>query len=70
MDASALYKTDPQIEDFESSLKFQAINRYFVNSEGTVVRNGQSLYEMNISCHTQAPDAMRLDRSNAFIVPT
>jgi TldD protein len=68
VDASALYKTDPQIETFDSSLKFQAINRYFVNSEGTVVRSGQSLYEMSISCSTQAADAMRLDRSNAFNV--
>ena len=68
VDASALYKTDPQIETFESALKFEAINRYFVNSEGTVVRSGQGLYEMSISCSTQAGDAMRLDRSNAFNV--
>jgi TldD protein len=67
-DASALYKTDPQIESFESSLKFQAINRFFVNSEGTVVRGGQNLYEMTISCSTQAADAMRLDRNNTFAV--
>jgi microcin-processing metallopeptidase PmbA/TldD-like protein len=70
VDASALYKTDPQIETFESSLKFQAINRYFVNSEGTVVRSGQSLYGMTISCSTQATDAMRLDRSHGFDVAT
>ena len=67
-DASALYKTDPQIESFESSLKAQAVNRYFVSSEGTVVRSGQNLYEMTISCSTQAADAMRLDRSSAFEV--
>jgi TldD protein len=67
-DASALYKTDAQIESFESSLKFQAINRFFVNSEGTVVRSGQNLYEMSISCSTQAADAMRLDRNNSFEV--
>jgi TldD protein len=68
VDASALYKTDSKIETFDSSLKFQAINRYFVNSEGTVVRSGQGLYEMNISCSTQAADAMRLNRSNGFAV--
>jgi TldD protein len=66
LDASALYKTDPEIESFESSLKFQTINRYFVNSEGTVVRSGQGFYEMSISCSSQAADAMRLDRSNSF----
>lgn len=67
-DASALYKTDPLIEAFESSLEFQAVNRYFVNSEGTVVRSGQNLYGMVISCSTQAADAMRLDRVNGFAV--
>ena len=67
-DASALYKTDPLIESFDSSLKFQTVNRYFVNSEGTVVRSGQSLYEMAIACSSQAADAMRLDRANGFEV--
>jgi TldD protein len=67
-DASAIYKTDPQIESSETSLKFQAVSRYFVNSEGTVVRSGQNLYEMYINCTTQAADGMRLDRSNGFVV--
>jgi len=65
-DASALYKTDPLIESFESSLDFQAVNRYFVNSEGTVVRSGQNLYGMVVSCGTQAVDAMHLERVNGF----
>lgn len=67
-DASALYKSDPQIESFGAGLKFQAVNRYYVNSEGAVVRSGQSLYEMNIGCSTQAADAMRLNRDNGFEV--
>ena len=68
VDASALYKTDPQIENFESTLKFQAINRYFVNSEGTVVRSGQNYYEMNFSARTQAGDGMSLERDKDFSV--
>ena len=44
-EASELYKNDPDIESFESNLRFHAVNRYFVNSEGTVVRSGQNLYE-------------------------
>ena len=67
-DASALYKSDPDIETFESRLNFQAVNRYLVNSEGTVVRNGQSLYEMAIAATTQAADGMSLARDNAFNV--
>ena len=69
-DASALYKSDPQLEHFGAGLKFQTVNRYFVNSEGSVVRSGQSLYEMNVGCSTQAADAMRLDRDNSFEVTT
>ena len=67
-DASSLYKEDPAIESFESRLSFQAVNRYLVNSEGTVVRSGQSLYEMAIAASTQAADGMSLARDNAFTV--
>ena len=66
-DASAQYKNDPEIESFDSNLKFHAVNRYFVNSEGTVVRSGQKLYEMYIACSTQAADGMSLGRNNSFV---
>jgi len=66
-DASTLYKSDPQIETSDSNLKFQAVNRYFVNSEGTVLRSGRSLYQMDVSCSTQASDGMRLQRNNNFL---
>jgi TldD protein len=68
-DASALYKNDPQIEAFDSNLRFEAVNRYFVNSEGTVLRSGRTLYQMYISCSTQASDGMSLQRNNSFVVP-
>jgi TldD protein len=67
-DASDLYKTDPEIESFDSKLSFQITNRYYVNSEGTVVRSGQSLYEMSVAGSTQASDAMSLDRDTGFTV--
>ena len=69
-DASTLYKTDPQLESFESSLKFQAINRYFVNSEGSVVRSGKSYYEMNFVGRGQAADGMSLERDKGFVAKT
>lgn len=65
---SSVYKDDPLLEAAEAALKFQAVNRYFMNSEGTVVRSGYNLYEMTIAEGTQAPDGMRLDRSHAFTV--
>jgi len=67
-DASSVYKEDPLLQSADASLKFQAINRYFVNSEGSIIRNGYSLYEMNIAESTQAPDGMKLERSHAYTV--
>jgi TldD protein len=65
-DSSALYKTDPQIEAFEASLNFSAMTRYFVSSEGTTVRSGQTIYDLRVSGTTQADDGMRLDRSQGY----
>jgi TldD protein len=67
-DASALYKNDPQIESADAALNFAAVSRYFVNSEGAVVRTGQNIYELRIAASTQAADGMRLDRSHAYSV--
>jgi TldD protein len=67
-DASAVYKSDPDIETSQASLQFQALNRYFVNSEGTVVRSGQNHYEMSVLSTTQAADGMSLARDRAFYV--
>jgi predicted Zn-dependent protease len=66
--ASALYQTDPQIESFDSSLQFQTVNRYFVSSEGTIVRTGQSAFQVSVAGSTQASDGMRLDRSTTYAV--
>jgi TldD protein len=67
-DSSALYKTDPQIESFDSALNFAAVTRYFVSSEGAVVRSGQNVYDLRIAGTTQASDGMRLDRSHGYAV--
>src|SRR5579863_3526810 len=67
-DASDGYKSDPQIEVSEANLSFQAVNQYFVNSEGTVVRSGRTLYQMHISAVAQAKEGMSLQRNNAFVV--
>ena len=67
-DASAVYRSDPDIETSQASLRFQAVNRYFVNSEGTVIRSGQNLYEMSVASTTQAADGMSLSRDHAFNV--
>jgi predicted Zn-dependent protease len=65
-EASALYKTDPAIQSLNASLRFTATNRYFVSSEGTVVRSGDSSYQVYVGGYTQAADGMRLDRSHGY----
>jgi predicted Zn-dependent protease len=67
-DATALYKTDPQLESIDSSFQFQVANRFFVNSEGTVVRSGQPSYEVSFAAGTQAADGMQLERSSTYAV--
>ena len=65
-DASGLYTQDPKVQFLEASLSFKAVNRYYVNSEGTVVRGGEELYRLNIGGDTQAEDGMELDRAADF----
>jgi predicted Zn-dependent protease len=65
-DASGLYTQDPKVQFLESSLSFKAVNRYYVNSEGTVVRGGEELYRLVVGGNTQAEDGMQLDRGEEF----
>ena len=67
-EASGLYKSDPQVQSLNASLRFTATNRYLVSSEGTVVRTGDSFYLLYIGGYTQAADGMRLDRSHGYQV--
>jgi TldD protein len=64
--ASAIGKSDSQIEGFTSWLNFRTVNRYYINSEGAEVRDGRSLNDLGIAATTQASDGMRLDRSWAY----
>jgi hypothetical protein len=67
-ESSALYKSDPAVQSLNASLRFTTTNRYFVNSEGTVVRTGDSFYQVYVGGYTQAADGMRLDRSHGYQV--
>jgi len=63
-EASGLYRSDTKLEHFESGLRFQAVNRYFVSSEGTVACSGSAQYAITIGGSTQAADGMLLQRSH------
>lgn len=69
-DASGLYVTDPATSSFAQYIQYSAasirglaVNRYTVNTEGTVLRQGYTAYQAAIGAGTQAADGMRLDRS-------
>ncbi|HKV06195.1 MAG TPA: metallopeptidase TldD-related protein [Candidatus Acidoferrales bacterium] len=64
--STALFRTDPKIESLTARLQFRAVNRYFVNTEGTVTREGYAGYFLNALGSTQAADGMRLERSPYF----
>jgi TldD protein len=64
-EASAQYRTDKELETFESSLRFTVENRYFLNSEGTIARSGHAHYVVSIAGSTQASDGMLLQMSHA-----
>lgn len=64
--STALFRTDPKVESLSASARFRVVNQYYVNTEGTVTRQGYAVYLLNASGSTQAADGMRLDRSPYF----
>jgi TldD protein len=66
-EASSVYQGRPAFEkiaQFSSAgIHARVINRYLVNSEGSIVRTGSAVYQATIAVGTQAPDGMRIDRS-------
>ena len=65
---SDLFRLDPALESSEAVLHFRILNRYFVNTEGTVTRGGKAVYNFAFAGSAQAPDGMRIDRSRGYTV--
>ncbi len=64
--ATAVYKMDPKIQSMTSNLSFIAVTSYFINTEGTVTRQGSVHYRISLAASEQAADGMRLDRDPAY----
>ena len=62
-DVTDLYRQYPSVQLVTASARFTAVNEYFVNSEGTLVRQGHTSATVTLSSSTQAADGMRLGRS-------
>ena len=74
LEASGLFASDPSVRSFAADVQYStanvraiAVNRYVVNTEGTVVRQGYSHYNTAISVGGQAADGMRLGRDNGSV---
>ena len=65
---SDLFRADPDLQSSDATLHFRLLNRFFVNTEGTVTRSGRAVYSFSFSGSTQAADGMRLDRSHGYTV--
>ena len=63
-DASGQFRSDPLLQSLEASLRLSAENHYFLNSEGSVVRTGDTHSLLYIGGSTQAADGMLLQRSH------
>lgn len=77
VDASGLYAFDPEVHTNAANVQYSsadlrclAVNRYLVNTEGTVTRQGYTAYADNVSVGTQAPDGMQLSRDNGSTATT
>ncbi len=64
---SDIFRADAGLEHSDATLNCRILNRYFVSTEGTVTRGGQVVYSLGYSGSAQAPDGMRLDRSQAYV---
>ena len=74
IEASGLYASEPEVRSFAGDVEYSTanvrgivVNRYLVNTEGSVVRNGYSGYQDGISVGGQASDGMRLGRDNGSV---
>jgi len=63
-----LFRQYPEIQSVSASARFSAVNEYFVDSEGTVTRNGKTTYNLQLNSSAQAEDGMRLSRNPYWMV--
>lgn len=67
---SALFNDVPEIYDASVLLKAEAENKYFVNSEGSVIQQGRTSWYLAILARTRADDGMELYKFHSFSTHT
>lgn len=71
VDASGVFAKDPELRDVAPYVQFSSagfravvVNKFQVNTEGTMLRHGYSGYAASYTVNGQASDGMRLSRDN------
>ncbi len=77
IEASGLFEASSETRSFADAVQYSSasisalvVNRYTVNTDGTVLRHGYSGYSEAVSVGGQAPDGMGLGRSNGSVAAT
>jgi TldD protein len=77
IEASGLFASDPDLRPIAEHVQYSicniraiALNRYLVNTEGTMIRQGYTGYNGAVSVGGQAADGMRLSRDNGTVATT
>jgi hypothetical protein len=77
VEASGLFEVDPETKGFADAVQYStasvtgiAVNRYMVNTEGTMLRRAYSGYSDSINVGGQAADGMELGRNNGSMATT
>lgn len=65
-----LRATAPFVQYSNASVSGVVVNRFLVNSEGTVLRHGYAVYTANYGVGGQAEDGMELNRANGSTAAT
>jgi TldD protein len=77
IEASGLFEKSPETRTFAEAVEYSSasitalvVNRYTVNTDGTLLRHGYSGYSEGVSVGGQADDGMELGRSNGSVATT
>jgi TldD protein len=63
---SALFNDAAEIHNSNVSFRAEAENKYFVNSEGSSLLHGRTLWQLSLYANTKADDGMELTRYESF----
>lgn len=77
IEASGLYAVDPAVKPFAAEVQYSTaqvhatvVNRYTVNTDGTMLRRGYATYQDLVNIGGQAPDGMQISRDNGTTATT